>query len=53
MPAAARIGDMHICPMTEGVNPHVGGPIGPSGGSQNVFIGGMPAALEGGMCTCA
>ncbi len=51
---AARIGDMHTCPMvTPGVPPvpHVGGPvIGP--GVPTVLIGGMPAAVMGDMCTC-
>ena len=51
---AARVGDMHACPMvTPGVPPvpHVGGPItGP--GSPTVLIGGMPAARMGDMCTC-
>ena len=51
---AARVGDMHACPMvTPGVPPvpHVGGPItGP--GSPTVLIGGMPAARMGNMCTC-
>ncbi len=51
---AARIGDMHICPMvTPGVPPipHVGGPImGP--GVPTVLIGNMPAAVMGDMCTC-
>ena len=51
---AARIGDMHVCPMvTPGVPPvpHVGGPItGP--GTPTVLIGGMPAAVMGDMCTC-
>ena len=36
---AARVGDMHTCPMVTGVVPHVGGPItGP--GSPTVLIGG-------------
>ena len=51
---AARIGDMHMCPMvTPGLPPipHVGGPIiGP--GVPNVLIGGVPAAVMGDMCTC-
>jgi uncharacterized Zn-binding protein involved in type VI secretion len=51
---AARIGDMHVCPMvTPGVPPvpHVGGPLmGP--GVPTVLIGGMPAAVMGDMCTC-
>lgn len=51
---AARITDMHVCPMvTPGLPPipHVGGPIiGP--GVPNVLIGGLPAAVVGDMCTC-
>lgn len=51
---AARIGDMHVCPMaTPGTPPipHVGGPItGP--GAPTVLIGGMPAAVMGDMCVC-
>lgn len=48
---AARIGDMHICPMSDGPKPHVGGPVvGP--GVPTVLIGGMPAAVIGDMCTC-
>ena len=51
---AARVGDMHVCPMvTPGTPPipHVGGPItGP--GSPTVLIGGMPAARLGDSCTC-
>ena len=48
---AARVGDMHVCPMITGVVPHVGGPILPPGGIT-VLIGGMPAARVGDMCTC-
>ncbi len=51
---AARVGDMHTCPMqTPGVPPipHVGGPILPPGG-VTVLIGGMPAARMGDMATC-
>ena len=29
MPPAARLTDMHTCPMVTGVVPHVGGPILP------------------------
>jgi uncharacterized Zn-binding protein involved in type VI secretion len=48
---AARISDMHICPMTTGPVPHVGGPIvGP--GVPTVLIGGIPAAVMGDLCTC-
>lgn len=49
---AARAGDMHVCPMVDGLKPHVGGPVMPPG-TPNVLIGGMPAATLGDMCTCA
>jgi uncharacterized Zn-binding protein involved in type VI secretion len=52
MSSAARITDMHVCPMITGVVPHVGGPILPPG-SATVFIGGLPAATLGDMLTCA
>ncbi len=48
---AARIGDMHVCPMVTGVVPHVGGPILPPG-CITVLIGGMPAARVGDMAVC-
>jgi len=51
---AARVGDMHICPMvTPGLPPipHVGGPILPPG-VPTVLIGGMPAATVTSQCTC-
>lgn len=48
---AARITDMHVCPMVTGVVPHVGGPILPPG-APTVLIGGIPAARSGDMCTC-
>lgn len=48
---AARIGDMHTCPMSSGSTPHVGGPVmGPA--VPNVIIGGKPAAVLGDSCTC-
>lgn len=50
---AARISDMHVCPMlTPGVPPipHVGGPV--ILGSFGVLIGGMPAARMGDMAMC-
>jgi uncharacterized Zn-binding protein involved in type VI secretion len=50
---AARMGDMHTCPMvTPGAPPipHVGGPI--TMGSPMVLIGGQPAARVGDMATC-
>jgi uncharacterized Zn-binding protein involved in type VI secretion len=54
MPPAARITDLHTCPMvTPGVPPvpHVGGPIiGP--GAPTVLIGKMPAAVMGDNCVC-
>jgi uncharacterized Zn-binding protein involved in type VI secretion len=48
---AARVGDMHVCPMVTVLVPHVGGPILPPGGLP-VLIGGMPAARVGDMCVC-
>lgn len=51
---AARVGDMHACPMvTPGVPPipHVGGPILPPG-CVTVMIGCQPAARSGDMATC-
>ncbi|MCC6127141.1 MAG: PAAR domain-containing protein [Pirellulales bacterium] len=50
MPPAARIGDLHVCPMVTGVVPHVGGPI--IVGLPTVMIGGMPAARVGDAVTC-
>lgn len=45
MPPAARITDMHVCPL------HGGGPItGPA--VPNVLIGGLPAAAVGDLCMC-
>jgi len=53
MPAAARAGDNHSCPMANpNGSPHTGGPILPPG-VPTVLIGGQPAAVVGGMCTCA
>ena len=45
MSLAARIGDMHTCPMVTGVVPHVGGPI--LAGAPTVLIGSMPAWRAG------
>lgn len=54
MPPAARLTDMHTCPMvTPGLPPipHVGGPIvGP--GVPTVLIGGIPAAVVTDNCVC-
>jgi uncharacterized Zn-binding protein involved in type VI secretion len=48
---AARITDMHLCPMATGPVPHVGGPILPPG-APTVLIGGLPAARVGDLATC-
>ena len=55
MPPAARLTDMHTCPMqtlmVPAPIPHVGGPIvGP--GVPTVLIGNMPAAVLGDNCVC-
>ena len=54
MPPAARLTDMHVCPMvTPGVPPipHVGGPIiGPC--VPTVLIGMLPAATITDNCVC-
>lgn len=54
MPAAARLTDMHACPMvTPGLppTPHVGGPVvGP--GVPSVLIGNLPAAVVGDNAVC-
>jgi uncharacterized Zn-binding protein involved in type VI secretion len=51
MPSAARIADLHTCPMSNGPVPHVGGPItGP--GVPTVLIGAMPAAVVGDLLVC-
>ena len=48
---AARLTDMHVCPMITVLVPHVGGPIiGP--GVPTVLIGGLPAATMTSLCTC-
>ncbi len=50
MPPAARISDIHTCPMFTGLVPHVGGPI--ITGSPTVVTGKMPQARVGDMATC-
>jgi uncharacterized Zn-binding protein involved in type VI secretion len=51
MPPAARLTDMHVCPMVTVLVPHVGGPvIGP--GVPTVVIGKIPAAVVGDSCVC-
>ena len=51
MPPAARVTDMHVCPMVTGIVPHVGGPILPPCAIQ-VLIGGLPAARITDLATC-
>ena len=48
---AARITDLHVCPMVTGVVPHVGGPILPPC-CPTVLIGGIPAARVGDLAMC-
>ncbi len=50
---AARVGDMHTCPLADPASgvPHVGGPAMPPGG-VTVLIGGAPAARVGDQLTC-
>ncbi|HZN44857.1 MAG TPA: PAAR domain-containing protein [Nitrospiraceae bacterium] len=52
MPPAARVTDMHVCPMVSGVVPHVGGPILPPC-CPTVMIGFLPAARVTDMAVCA
>ena len=47
---AARLGDMHICPVLIPI-PHIGGQIC-TPGSITVLIGGMPAAAIGSIAIC-
>jgi Uncharacterized conserved protein len=51
MPLAARMTDMHTCPLFNGPVPHVGGPItGPC--VTNVLIGSLPASVVGDLLVC-
>jgi uncharacterized Zn-binding protein involved in type VI secretion len=50
MKPAARVTDMHVCPMLTVLVPHVGGPI--SLGCFTVLISSMPAARIGDMAVC-
>jgi uncharacterized Zn-binding protein involved in type VI secretion len=47
---AARIGDMHACPMVTGVVPHVGGPL--VMGAFTVLVGGMPQSRVSDTLVC-
>lgn len=49
MPAWRAGSDTHVCPLVNGVQPHVGGVI--AVGSMTVLIGGMPAARLGDVIT--
>ena len=51
MPPAARVTDMHVCPMVTVLVPHVGGPILPPG-APTVLIDFLPAATVTSMATC-
>jgi len=51
MPPAARVTDMHVCPMVTGVVPHVGGPILPPC-ATTVLIGFLPAARITDLAVC-
>ena len=47
---AARVTDMHVCPMVTGVVPHVGGPI--ILGCFTVLTGSLPQARVTDMAVC-
>jgi uncharacterized Zn-binding protein involved in type VI secretion len=51
MPPAARLTDMHVCPMVTVLVPHVGGPI-VAPGAPTVLICGLPAARVTDMAVC-
>src|SRR2546421_10947547 len=51
MPPAARLTDMHTCPMVTGLVPHVGGPI-IAPGCPTVMIGFLPAARVSDQAVC-
>ena len=52
MPPAARLTDMHTCPLVNpGPVPHVGGPILPPC-CPTVLVGFLPAARVGDLATC-
>jgi uncharacterized Zn-binding protein involved in type VI secretion len=48
---AARVTDMHVCPMVTGVVPHVGGPILPPC-CPTVLTGSLPQARVSDLATC-
>jgi uncharacterized Zn-binding protein involved in type VI secretion len=47
---AARIGDMHVCPLVTVIVPHVGGPL--VLGSLTVIVGGVPQSRQTDMLIC-
>jgi uncharacterized Zn-binding protein involved in type VI secretion len=47
---AARMTDMHVCPMVTGIVPHVGGPI--ILGCFTVLTGSLPQARVSDMAVC-
>ena len=49
---AARMTDLHSCPMVTGLVPHIGGPIMPPC-APTVVIGGLPAARITDLAFCA
>jgi len=51
MMPAARLTDMHVCPMVTVLVPHVGGPL-LAPGMPTVLIGGLPAARITDMAVC-
>lgn len=51
MPPAARVTDMHVCPMVTGIVPHVGGPILPPC-APTVITTALPQARVTDMCVC-
>jgi uncharacterized Zn-binding protein involved in type VI secretion len=51
MPPAARVTDLHTCPMSTGPVPHVGGPI-IGVGAPTVLIGMLPASVVGDTLVC-
>jgi uncharacterized Zn-binding protein involved in type VI secretion len=46
-PAWRAGADFHVCPLVDGLKPHVGGVV--AVGSVTVMIGGLPAARQGDM----
>jgi uncharacterized Zn-binding protein involved in type VI secretion len=49
---AARVTDMHVCPMVTGLVPHIGGPVIPPC-AITVITGNMIQARISDMCVCA